>query len=52
MEKIFFSLGDNIPQLEGGSLLLGYFDGVHLGHQELIKKAKSLTKKTGVLLFD
>ncbi len=52
MERIFFSLGDKIPQLEGGSLLLGYFDGVHLGHQELIRKAKTLTKKTGVLLFD
>lgn len=52
MQRIFFSLGDNIPSLLDESLLLGYFDGVHLGHQELISKAKSLSKKTGVLLFD
>lgn len=52
MKRIFFSLGENIPQLEGGSLLLGYFDGVHLGHQELIRQAKSHDKTAGVLLFD
>lgn len=52
MKRIFFSLGENIPPLEEGSLLLGYFDGVHLGHQELIRQARSRDKNTGVLLFD
>ena len=52
MERIFFSLENKVPPLTGGALLLGYFDGVHLGHQELISTAKSLSKKTGVLLFD
>ena len=33
-------------------LCLGYFDGVHLGHQELIKIAKKVGYKVGVLTFD
>jgi riboflavin kinase/FMN adenylyltransferase len=33
-------------------LCLGYFDGVHLGHQELIKNAKKVGYKVGVLTFD
>lgn len=37
-------------------LALGFFDGVHLGHQRLIKKAKSIAQEKGlplmVLTFD
>lgn len=34
------------------TICLGYFDGVHLGHQALIAKAKQLGKPTALLTFD
>lgn len=52
MERIYFKIGDNVPKLENGSLLLGYFDGVHKGHQELIRIAKENSSFSSVLLFD
>ncbi len=39
----------SIPNL---TICLGYFDGVHLGHQSLIKKGLSLGKPLAVLTFD
>lgn len=33
-------------------LCLGYFDGVHLGHQKLINTARKFSRKIGVLTFD
>lgn len=51
MERIYFKANENVPKLNG-SLLLGYFDGVHKGHQELIKLAKEESDNVGVLLFD
>ena len=37
-------------------LAIGNFDGVHLGHQELLKKAyifsRKVKKKFGILTFD
>lgn len=33
------------------NLVLGYFDGVHIGHQEMIKKAVA-SGETGVMTFD
>jgi riboflavin kinase/FMN adenylyltransferase len=41
--QIFTELNKN-PNL---SLALGYFDGVHLGHQAVIKSAVDFTKKNG-----
>jgi riboflavin kinase/FMN adenylyltransferase len=37
------------PQL---TICLGYFDGIHLGHQQLIQKAKSLGNPIALLTFD
>ncbi|MBB6672866.1 bifunctional riboflavin kinase/FAD synthetase [Cohnella nanjingensis] len=41
---------------EGLSLAIGFFDGVHLGHAEVVKRAVSLAKRQGlkpaVLTFD
>ncbi len=34
------------------TICLGYFDGVHLGHQQLIKQAKNLGHPTALLTFD
>ena len=43
----------NVPiNEEQISLCLGFFDGIHLGHQTIIKKAKKEGYKVGVLTFD
>ena len=51
MEIIQFELGDKLEQVPNLILCLGFFDGVHLGHQALIKKAKKEGYKLGVLSF-
>ena len=40
------------PIIKNATLLLGDFDGVHLGHQSLVKKAKEFDEPIGALLFD
>ena len=40
------------PSIKNATLLLGDFDGVHLGHQSLVKKAKEFDEPIGALLFD
>ncbi len=37
---------DQVPSV----MALGYFDGVHLGHQKVIDEAKSIAKKEGLAL--
>lgn len=41
-----------IPQLEICSATIGNFDGVHLGHKELINKTKDYNFKSLVITFD
>lgn len=44
---------NNVPQNdEEIALCLGYFDGVHLGHQKIIKSAKESGLKVAILTFD
>ena len=50
MEIVF--LEKEKPTRLNASLLLGDFDGVHLGHQSLVKKAKEYSEEIGALLFD
>lgn len=52
MEIIEFSYTDHPVVNEKIVLCLGFFDGVHLGHQALIKKAMNEGYKVGVLTFD
>lgn len=52
MEIISFTYPDIKPIEERIILCLGYFDGVHLGHQSLIRKASYEGYKVGVLTFD
>ncbi len=52
MEIIQFELGDKLEPVNDLILCLGFFDGVHLGHQALIKKAKKEGYKLGVLSFN
>ncbi len=52
MKIIKFNYGDEIETSEHLALCLGYFDGVHLGHQTLIKKALNEGYKVAVLSFD
>lgn len=44
------------PELYGAVIAIGNFDGVHIGHQEIIKTAVSIAKrqgsKVGVMTFD
>ena len=52
MEIIQFELGEKLQPVNDLILCLGFFDGVHLGHQSLIKKAKKEGYKLGVLSFN
>ena len=52
MEIIQFELGDKLEQVNDLILCLGFFDGVHLGHQKLIKRAKKDGYKLGVFTFN
>jgi len=40
------------PTLEGGAVLVGNFDGVHLGHRALVTTAVALGKPVVALTFD
>ena len=51
MEIIQFKCGDQLPQIPNLILCLGFFDGVHLGHQTLINNAKKEGYKLGILSF-
>lgn len=42
---------ENIDFKENIALCLGFFDGIHLGHIELLKKAKESIYKSAVLTF-
>lgn len=50
-----YDLNSDLPDLEKKVVALGYFDGVHLGHQKLMKRNVDLSKKYGytpsILLF-
>ena len=57
MVKIKIFKGFNIPQNYYNSIILiGNFDGVHLGHQKLFKRAREFKKfykcKVGVVTFN
>ena len=44
---------ENLPAAaRGATVAIGNFDGVHLGHQALLKHAKTLGAKLGVLVFE
>ena len=52
MEIIQFELGEKLEPVNDLILCLGFFDGVHLGHQKLIKKARKEGYKLGILSFN
>ena len=47
---------NNITQLDRSALTMGSFDGMHVGHMEVINTVKSVAKKkdipTAVITFD
>ena len=51
MEVIDLNLSKLIELKENLILCLGFFDALHLGHLELIKCAKKLNGKVGVMTF-
>ena len=54
--KIFIDKNDKLKSARGGVYALGNFDGVHLGHKEIISKVIDISKSknipSGVLIFD
>lgn len=54
--KIFIDKNDDLKSARGGVYALGNFDGVHLGHKEIISKVIDISKAknipSGVLIFD
>ena len=54
--KIFIDKNDNLKAARGGVYALGNFDGVHLGHKEIISKVIDISNSknipSGVLIFD
>lgn len=52
MKIIYYDLDDIIFPLNNCALCLGFFDGVHIGHQKMIEKALNENKNVAVLTFD
>lgn len=52
MEILEFTYPNTPKVSEDIVLCLGYFDGIHLGHQQLIKDSANEGYKVGVLTFD
>ena len=54
--KIFIDKNDDLKSARGGVYALGNFDGVHLGHKEIISKVIDISNSknipSGVLIFD
>tara|TARA_B100000212_G_scaffold274558_1_gene214061 strand:+ start:404 stop:1333 length:930 start_codon:yes stop_codon:yes gene_type:complete len=54
--KIFIDKNDNLKSARGGVYALGNFDGVHLGHKEVISKVIDISNSknipSGVLIFN
>ena len=46
--QIFRHFNELPPQVKGGAVAIGNFDGVHLGHQEVIGEAGSIARSAGV----
>lgn len=46
--KVVFLAADEIPALPPTCAAIGYFDGFHIGHRQLIDKACSLAKSAGL----
>ncbi len=52
MEMYYINNLMDLPDLETNSCAIGNFDGIHLGHQNLIEKAKINGYKTLVITFE
>ena len=52
MEIFYINNLNDLPELEKNSCAIGNFDGLHLGHRELIEKSKMIDLKTLVITFE
>ena len=52
MQTFYINNLNNLPDLEQNSCAIGNFDGLHVGHRDLIEKAKSNNIKTLVITFE
>ena len=44
--KVYYDL-DHLPGFKNAVITIGSFDGVHLGHQQLLKKINRLARRSG-----
>ena len=42
--KVFYLKPDSSYSLESSVCAIGYFDGVHLGHQQLLKRVEKIAQ--------
>ena len=49
--EIFRNSTKDLENARGGVFALGNFDGVHLGHKEIIAKATSISQKNNICLL-
>ncbi|MFD2132521.1 adenylyltransferase/cytidyltransferase family protein [Pseudogracilibacillus auburnensis] len=49
MEVIYLDHTSKLKDIEPHVMAIGFFDGVHLGHQELFERAKKHAKANGIL---
>ena len=44
-EHLYHALSELPPRVRGGTICIGNFDGVHLGHQAVVRKAQALAAR-------
>ena len=52
MEVFYIEDLSNLPKTNNNTCVIGTFDGLHIGHQQLIKKAQNFGLKTLLITFD
>ena len=50
MQTVYYKYGEDRPELPKLALALGFFDGVHRGHRELLRRAKERAKELSLPL--
>ncbi|MGL5977821.1 MAG: riboflavin biosynthesis protein RibF, partial [Erysipelotrichaceae bacterium] len=49
MKLITYELGQTLPEVEANTACIGYFDGLHMGHQALIEQVVTTCRANGTI---